>query len=127
MFLPHTSSYRDHLATYGEIDIALDPFPCTGGTTTADALWMGTPVITLVGERFIERMSASMLTAIGKPEWIAATHDEYVEKAVVLARDHEQREAIRAGLRTKMAASPLCDATGLAGALEDAYETMWRQ
>ena len=121
------SNSEDYLSTYHEIDIALDTFPRTGGATTADALWMGVPVLTLSGERMIERQGVSMLTAVGLEELIANTKDEYVEKAVVLAKDAERRKQLRGSLREQMAASPLCDARGLAQALEEAYRDMWRQ
>jgi len=69
-----------YLAEYGEVDIALDPFPRTGGATTADALWMGVPVVTLAGERMIERQGASLLTAVGLEELIAADREDYIAK-----------------------------------------------
>jgi len=118
---------EDYLSTYHEIDIALDTFPRTGGATTADALWMGVPVLTLSGERMIERQGVSMLTAVGLEELIANTKDEYVEKAVALAKDSERRKQLRGSLREQMAASPLCDARGLAQALEGAYRDMWQK
>ncbi len=124
-FLPKTRSYYDHMATYGEVDIALDTIPRTGGITTAEALWMGVPVITLAGKRFIERLSASMITAIGMTEWIASTPDEYVGIAVHLVENIELRSRLRRNLRSIMKESPMCDARNLAVALEDAYRKMW--
>jgi protein O-GlcNAc transferase len=109
------------------VDIALDTVPRTGGTTTADALWMGVPVLSLAGERFIERLSATMLAAIGRGELIASSEDEYLEKAIGLALDGTRRATLRKTLRADMAASPLCDATGLAASLESAYRAMWRR
>jgi predicted O-linked N-acetylglucosamine transferase (SPINDLY family) len=117
----------DYLNEYGEVDIVLDPFPRTGGATTADALWMGVPVVTLAGGRMIERQGASMLTAVGLPELIAGSEADYIAKAVALARDPGRRAALRAGLRPLMAASELCDKRGLAAALETAYREMWLQ
>ena len=125
--LSHTPSYRAHLATYNQVDIALDTVPRTGGSTSTDALWMGTPLLTLAGERFIERLSATMLDAIGLPELIADSHEDYVEKAVALATSPDRQAALHNSLRQKMAASPLCDASGLAAALEDAYQNMWQR
>jgi len=122
-----TSGVAAHFATYGEVDIALDTVPRTGGTTTADALWMGVPVLSLAGERFIERLSATMLAAIGRSELIASSEDEYVAKAIELARDSRQRKTLRKVLRADMAASPLCNAPGLAASLESAYRVMWRR
>jgi len=120
-----TAGRAEHLAMYGEVDIALDSMPRTGGATTAEALWMGVPVISLAGARFIERLSASMLNAAGLDELIAATAEAYVEKAVALASASERRRELRRGLRQRMAASPLCDARGLAQGLEEAYRAMW--
>jgi len=117
----------DYLREYGEVDIALDPFPRTGGATTTDALWMGVPVVTLAGERMIERQGASLLTAVGLEELIATDRADYVAKAAALAQDPERRKTLRAELRDRMAASELCDGRGLATALEDAYRDMWKK
>jgi len=127
ILLPHNVSYEEHLATYGKIDIVLDAVPRTGGTMTAEALWMGVPVITLAGERFIERLSASMLEAIGVPQLIAYDQADYIEKAAALARNHSQRQQLRATLRQRMAQSPLCDGPSLARTLEKAYRDMWHR
>jgi len=117
----------DFLREYGEVDVALDPFPRTGGATTTDALWMGVPVVTLAGERMIERQGASLLTAVGLDELIATDRADYVAKAVALAQDPERRAQLRTNLRERMAASELCDGCGLAAALEDAYREMWHR
>ncbi|HHH36562.1 MAG TPA: tetratricopeptide repeat protein [Gammaproteobacteria bacterium] len=121
--LPQT---EDYLGVYHDIDIALDPFPRTGGATTADALWMGVPVVTLAGRRYIDRQGVSLLRAVGLDELVATSPRDYVDRAVALARDPERRRALRATQRERMAASPLCDGRGLARALETAYRDMWR-
>jgi len=126
ILLAATASYREHLAIYNQVDIALDTIPRTGGSTTADALWMGVPVITLAGERFIERLSASMLSAVGLDELITRSQADFVACAAALAEDHQRRRALRNTLRQRMADSPLCDAPGLARTLERAYRTMWQ-
>jgi len=82
-------------------------------------------VVTLAGERMIERQGASLLTAVGLEELIASDPADYVAKAVALAQDPERRKTLRAELRDRMAASELCDGRGLATALEDAYREMW--
>ncbi len=120
--LPSTPSY---MADYNRIDIALDTFPRTGGVTTADSLWMGVPVITLAGQRYIERQGASILNAIGLDELITSTPDEYIAKAVTLAKDHKQRTELKSSLRELMTNSPLCDGRDLAQALEITYRKMW--
>lgn len=120
------SSLADHLAAYGDVDVALDPFPYSGGITTLDALWMGVPVVSLAGRRFVGRMSASILTAVGLPELVAESPDDYVAKALALADSRERLAALRSGLREQMASSPLCDGPGFARALEASYREMWR-
>jgi len=113
--------YREYLATYSQIDIVLDSFPRTGGTTTAEALWMGVPVVTLAGWGYAGRISASKLTALGLEDLIAHSREEYIDKAASLASDPDRRVALRAKLREIMAESALCDGNGLARALEKAY------
>jgi len=116
---------QDLLAQYQDVDIALDPFPYTGCTTTAEALWMGTPVITLPGEAFIGRHSLSHLTNVGLTETIADSPAGYVERAVRLAADLPRLAELRAGLRERVAASSLGDgrrfAENLLGLLRDAW------
>ena len=116
-------AYRAALAA---VDIALDPFPCNGGTTTCDALWMGLPVVALRGNTFLSRASLSVMTAAGCPEFTAADEDEYVARCVELAADLPRLAAIRAGLRERMASSPLTDARGFARDMEAAYRKMWQ-
>ncbi|MFQ5435683.1 MAG: tetratricopeptide repeat protein, partial [Anaerolineae bacterium] len=116
----------DYLERYNAVDIALDPFPRTGGATSADALWMGTPVITLVGRFVIERQGASMLTALELKELVADSEEQYIAKAVQLARDPQTRQNLHQNLRQRMQASPLCDGPGLATALEDCYRRFWQ-
>lgn len=120
-------SHRDLLGKYNEIDIALDPFPYSGGLTTIECLWMGVPVITLGGDRFASRHSISHLTNAGLQELIASSPPEYIEKAVALAKDRTRIETIRNGLRDKMRRSPLCDGLGFTAALEKVYRTIWRE
>jgi len=114
------------LHTYSEIDIALDPFPCAGGTTTCEALWMGVPVVSLYGERFGGRHSASHLTAVGLEQMVAHDHDAYVALARSLASDLPSLAHLRAGLRERMRTSPLCDGASFARHFEDAVQSMWR-
>ena len=123
-----TPSWSAHMAYYGRLDIALDPVGAMGGVTTScDALWMAVPVIALRGDRVTSRATASILDAIGHPEWIARSEAEYVDKVVALARDVEQRKALRLTQRNQMANSPLCDARGLAMNLENAYFEMFER
>ena len=105
-----SSSHRAQLAMHGEADIVLDPFPYSGGLTTCEALWMGVPVVTMPGESFASRHSASHLHNVGLPDWVAPDVDAYVEMAVARAADLPALRRLRAELRPRMQASPLCDA-----------------
>jgi protein O-GlcNAc transferase len=96
-----------HLPHYNRLDISLDCFPQTGGTTTCESMWMGAPCVTLVGESLFERLSFSVLMNLGLPELCAQTLDEYVAIAVRLAADPARIAELRAGLRARMQASPL--------------------
>jgi predicted O-linked N-acetylglucosamine transferase (SPINDLY family) len=120
------TSYSEYLATYHQVDLALDPFPFSGGATTCEGLWMGVPVITCPGETFASRHALSYLSTIGITETIAHDLDEYVELAVTWAGDLPRLAALRAGLRERMATSPLCDgprcAANLMAVLRDAWQ-----
>ena len=118
-------SPRDEfLAAYHEVDIALDPFPYNGGLTTLESLWMGVPVLTLRGDRFVSH-SRSILMNIGLGECVAGTEDEYVNKAVNLASDLPRLATLRSELRSQLLNSPLCNGSGFTRDLEAAYRTMW--
>jgi predicted O-linked N-acetylglucosamine transferase (SPINDLY family) len=121
------SAAREALAEYGRLDIALDPFPYNGGLTTCEALWMGVPVITCPGETFAARHGVGHLSNVGLAEMIAPTLDEYVERAVALAADLPALAALRAGLRHRVAASPLCDGQRFADNLASVLRGAWRQ
>lgn len=117
---------REHLDLYNRMDIVLDPFPYNGTTTTCEALWMGVPVIALAGDRHAARVSVSLLSVMGCEELIAIDEDEYVQKAVELARDSARLENYKAELRRRMKNSPLTDRTGFTDQLETSYRQMWK-
>ncbi|MDR3535091.1 MAG: tetratricopeptide repeat protein [Acetobacteraceae bacterium] len=111
---------------YGRVDIALDPFPFAGGATTAQALWMGVPVVSLVGATWPGRQGASLLHAAGFPDWAVSDADSYVALARRLAMDRPGLVAVRRTLRAAVADSPLCQADRFARHLEAAFRNMWR-
>ena len=112
---------------YGQIDVALDPFPYGGGTTTCDALWMGVPVVSLAGQTGVGRGGVSILSNIGLTELIAKNTEEYVRIAVGFANDLPRLNVLRAALRERMRNSPLMDTPRFARNVEAAYRTMWRR
>lgn len=124
--LPPLDAMDDHLRAYDRIDIALDPFPYNGATTTCEALWMGVPVIALAGRHHVSRVGASLLTQCGLPELIAEDEGRYRAAAVSLARDMPRLALLRRSLRGRLQASPLLDHQGFARAVEEAYRGMWR-
>ena len=122
-----TAGWSEHMATYDQIDIALDPVGAhTGVTTTCDALWMGVPVVTLAGDRVSHRWGASILSAIGRRDWVADTEDAYIRIAVALAQAKAERDAIRMNQRAHMRAAPLCDAYDMTLKLEAAFAAMYQ-
>ena len=125
VLLGNDASQLDHLARYNSIDIALDPFPYNGTTTTCDALWMGVPVIALAGRTHVARVGVSQLTNIGLSELIAADVDSYVDIAVALANDLPRLTQLRGSLRERMKTSPLMDAPRFTRNLERAFHEMW--
>ncbi len=106
------------------MDIGLDCFPHNSGTTLIESLYMGVPYITLADRPSVGRLGSSILHGIGHPEWIAATEDEYIRKALNLAADQEKLATIRSGLRNDMAHSPLMDEPEFARKIEKAYQEM---
>jgi predicted O-linked N-acetylglucosamine transferase (SPINDLY family) len=118
---------KEHLCRYHEVDIALDPFPYNGTTTSLEALWMGVPVITLAGEKHVSRVGVSQMSNLGYPEWIADDCDQYVAIAMELASDLEKLMSIRTGLRNKMSDSPLMDSQTLVKELEQKFLEIWSE
>ena len=114
-----------YLALISTVDIALDPFPFVGHTTTCDCLWQGVPVVTLAGKSYASRFGGTALVNLGRQDLIAKTRGQYVEIAAHLARDLDRLEWLRARLRGEMLRSPLLDAPGFTRNLEAAYQQMW--
>jgi protein O-GlcNAc transferase len=117
----------DYLALFGVADILLDTWPYNAHTTASDALWMGCPVVTRLGETFAGRVGASVLHAVGLPELIADSTDDYVALAIALASDPHRRALLRAKLLRARTESPLFDAKATTRHVERAFETMIEQ
>lgn len=114
------------LGEYADVDIALDPFPFSGGVTSCEALWMGVPVLTLPGASAASRQTLGFLRAIGRPEWAAGNAEEFVRMAATLAGNKQKLAECRAEQRARMAASALCGPKSFTQELEAAYRTLWR-
>ncbi len=123
-FLP-LQSRQKYLETYHRIDLGLDTFPYNGHTTSLDSLWMGVPVVTLVGKRPVARAGWSQLSNLGLSELAAETADQFVRRAVDLANDLPRLQQLRSTLRPRMQQSPLMDAPRFARNIEAAYRRMW--
>jgi protein O-GlcNAc transferase len=127
LFEAASDTFAEHLGRYGAVDIALDPFPFNGATTTFQALWMGVPVVSLAGQSFISRMTGSILHQTGLGDLVADTPAAYVDCAKTLAIDVERLRTLRSGLRDRVASSLLCDAPAYARSLETAFRDIWQK
>lgn len=127
LILEGSSPRAEYLASYHRVDIALDPFPYPGGTTSMESLWMGVPVLTKRGNRFLSHAGETIARNAGLSSWIAADDDDYVAKAIAFATDIEQLTKLRAGLRQQVLASPLFDAARFAGHFKEAMWGMWNR
>jgi predicted O-linked N-acetylglucosamine transferase (SPINDLY family) len=119
--------WDQYIRCWQRIDIGLDPFPYGGGITTCDALWMGTPIVSLCGRTAVGRGGCSILNNIGLPELIAETPERYAEVAISLAQDAGRLLELKSSLRGRMQNSPLRDAEGFARDVESAYRKIWRK
>jgi predicted O-linked N-acetylglucosamine transferase (SPINDLY family) len=117
----------EYLKLYHRIDVALDPLPCNGGTTSLDALWMGVPTLTLLGRTVVGRAGWSLLSNLGLKELAAQTPDQFVELAARLAENLPRLQELRGTLRQRMQQSPLMDGKRFAWHMEQAYRQVWRQ
>lgn len=127
VLLGYDVTQTSHLGRYADVDIALDPFPYNGTTTSCEALWMGVPIVTLAGTDHRSRVGASLLTSIGHPEWIAPNKDSYLNIAHNLSEDPRGLNEIRSRLRSDMAKSPLTDATRFTHNLECLFRDLWKE
>jgi protein O-GlcNAc transferase len=127
LLLEAASSRDDYLRAYHQIDIALDPFPYPGGATSLEALWMGLPVLTKRGDRFLSHVGETIAGNAGLADWVAADEDDYVNKATQFAADLAHLSGLRARLRAQVLASPLFDAARFARHFEAAMWGMWER
>jgi protein O-GlcNAc transferase len=118
-------SRLEYLSLYHRIDVALDPLPYNGHTTSLDAFWMGVPTLTTIGKTVVGRAGWSQLCNLGLQDLAAETPDEFVELAVRLTGDRRRLEELRSTLRLRMQASPLMDGRRFARHVEEAYRQMW--
>jgi len=125
--LEESEDRQKYFAAYNRIDITLDPFPFTGGTTSVESLWMGVPLITLAGDLLISRQGVGVLMNAGLPEWIADDEESYLAKAIIFASDLDKLAKLRASLRAQVLASPLFNAPRFARNFENALLEMWIQ
>lgn len=125
-FIGYRAGSAPHLTAYQEIDVALDTFPYNGTTTTFEALSMGVPVVTVTGNAHRSRVGTSILTNLGRKEWIGKTIEEYVEIAAHLAQDRDQLKLLRLSLRDQLLASNLCDGEVFVQGFQHAIRQEWR-
>lgn len=115
-----------YLSAYNRVDISLSPFPYPGGTTTAESLWMGVPVLCRHGDRFLGHLCESVLQSVDLGDWIAADDDAYVARALAAASERDALAALRRELRERVLTSSLCNPDRFARTLEGEFERMWR-
>jgi predicted O-linked N-acetylglucosamine transferase (SPINDLY family)/SAM-dependent methyltransferase len=125
--LMNTIDVNEHQNLYNHVDVALDPFPYNGTTTTCDALWMGVPVLTLAGDRHAGRVGVSLLNQTGLTDWIATDEDDYVDKAIRFSRDRALLRHLRLTMRQRLRNSPLMKPGVVTADLERAFLWMWER
>jgi predicted O-linked N-acetylglucosamine transferase (SPINDLY family) len=112
---------------YNRIDIALDPFPCCGGTNSMDAVYMGVPLITLAGNHFLSRLGVTILSNINMPEFITHSVDDYIKTSIALAKNHERLKSLRHMMHQRVKDSAVYNAPQFAQDMEAAYRGMWKK
>jgi predicted O-linked N-acetylglucosamine transferase (SPINDLY family) len=121
-----TQKLAAYFATYGRLDIALDPFPFGGGTTSCDALWMGVPFVTLQGDTVVSRAGATLLRHVDLTPLATKSPEEYVRVAIDLARNTPHLAELRRTLRERMQRSALMDTVRFARDIEMTYRSLWQ-
>lgn len=126
-FLPAAADGAGHFARLGDVDLILDTFPFGGATSSFEALWMGVPVLTLAGDRFVGRVGAELCRLLALDDFVASDVDDYVDRAMRRVSERERLLALRPILRDRLTRSPVMDHSGQARALDDAYRQMWHR
>ena len=126
LILEGGSPRSKYLAAYNRVDIALSPFPYGGGTTSAEGLWMGVPVITMQGNHFLSHLGESIAHNTGLSDWIAVDEEDYVAKAIAFSSDFEGLGKLRSRLRAQVLSCPLFDAERFANHFNNALRGMWK-
>jgi predicted O-linked N-acetylglucosamine transferase (SPINDLY family) len=116
----------DYLALHLQIDLALDPFPYNGGTTSYHSLWMGVPFVTLAGDRSVSRCGATILASVGLDDWVAHCEEAYVAKVLGALNDLPRLNDLRLSLRSRVVGADANRSALFAAALEGEYRRMWR-
>ena len=124
---PGPVGLSDMMAEYADVDIALDPVPYNGGTTTLQALWMGAPVVVLAGSHFVSRMGASFMTALGLRDWVAQDDEAYVRIAAAMASDRAALLGLKRGLRERQLKAAAWNIDRHAQAVQDAIRQAWQR
>jgi predicted O-linked N-acetylglucosamine transferase (SPINDLY family) len=122
-----STPHKDHLATYNEVDIVLDPFPQNGGITTWEALWMGAPVVTMLGNKPPSRAAGAILQALGLGEWVGQNEGGYLQVAIRAASNLNALCQFRTDIRPRILASSAGNPELYTRAVEEAYRTMWKR
>ena len=120
LILEGSESRNRYFDSYNRIDIVLDTFPYPGGTTSFEALWMGVPVVTFKGDRFLSRLGASILTNAGLVDWVATSNDDYLKRAISFGKDIPRLSKIRSDLRDQVLKTPLFNSVRFAKHFENA-------
>jgi predicted O-linked N-acetylglucosamine transferase (SPINDLY family) len=121
------TAWYEHMQAHHQLDLALDPFPHGGGVTSLESLMMGVPVVTLLWPTMAGRVTASIMTALGLPDWIAKTREQYIELAIQKARDLQSLAALRKQLRSIFTSSVMGDQVAYTRAVEQEYRKLWKE
>jgi len=125
LILEGWSDLSDYFKAYHRVDIALDPFPYPGGTTTAQSLWMGVPVLTIKGDRLLSHQGEGIVSSAGYPEWVAESAETFLKKAIEFSDDLNQLAEERRKMRSNVLHSPLCDAVKFSKNFAAAIKKIW--